>query len=143
MYCNFLSNIYDKIKIHKKNLFYLCVKSSCFVILFYNVVLLTKDYLSFPYTFTLTYETNKVNPEIPVINICTESHVLLNSLKLSEFQGLKEEINELNCYINETTIKIKERIKNIDYLQTQEVCGNISKYFGNIIMAHLSVKETL
>src|SRR5882724_3475279 len=101
-------NLMIKIKSNKSKILFVLVKLSCFIILLYNALILFIDYLSFPYTFTLTYETNKVNPEIPVINICTESHVLFNYEKAIDFHDLNEEIIDFKRnLINDSLILMK------------------------------------
>src|SRR5437899_2481015 len=79
---------------YKRSIILCIVKLSCFIFLFYNVILIGEDYLQYPHTFTLSYETNTWNPGIDVINICTESNVLFNYLKFNQFLGLNETFNQ-------------------------------------------------
>jgi len=49
-----------------------------------------------------------VNPEIPVINICTESHVLFNYEKVIDFHDLNEIINDFKSDLINDSLNLKK-----------------------------------
>src|SRR6266446_5598876 len=79
---------------YKTNVFSL-IKIICFTILCYFAVLVTFDYLSYPYVYKLNVSDNKHGFDFPNISICTERDVFFDKQKIQNYFNL---FNEFNAY---------------------------------------------
>ena len=70
------------------------LKALCFLALIYSAVLVTLDYLEFPYIFKLNVINNINGFDLPPISFCTETHVLFHKNKIIHFYNSSQEFQE-------------------------------------------------
>ena len=67
------------------------IKLLVFVLLFFSVISMTFDYLSYPYIYKLIVSDNNRGFDLPAISFCTERNVFFDKNKINEYFNSSEE----------------------------------------------------
>ena len=63
----------------------------CLLVLFYNAIDMTFDYLSFNYSYKLIVDDNKEGFDLPEISVCTENNILFAKSKVIQYFDVENE----------------------------------------------------
>ena len=84
-----IKNIFLRQNINKQLV--LILNSICLLVLFYNVIDMTFDYLRFEFSYKLIVDDNKEGFDLPEISVCTENNVLFAKTKVIQYFGVENE----------------------------------------------------
>ena len=93
-----------------KKLSFNILNAICLLILFYNAINMTFDYLRFEFSYKLIVDDNKEGFDLPEISVCTENNILFAKTKVIQYFGVENEwrkkiIEVKNEQVNNTCIK--------------------------------------
>ena len=71
-----------------KNHLMTILNTICLLVLFYNAIDMTFDYLSFNYSYKLIVDDNKEGFGLPEISVCTENTILFDKNKVIQYFGV-------------------------------------------------------
>ena len=74
----------------KKRLSFL-LNAICLLVLFYNAIDMTFDYLRFEFTYKLIVDDNKEGFDLPEISVCTENNILFAKTKVIQYFDVENE----------------------------------------------------
>ena len=74
-----------------KKLSFNILNAICLLILFYNAINMTFDYLRFEFSYKLIVDDNKEGFDLPEISVCTENNVLFAMNKVIQYFGVENE----------------------------------------------------
>ena len=106
----------------KRKILLIFVKLLCFQMLFYSAVLMTEDYLSFPFKYKLIVSDNSNGFELPPIRICTEKQMFFDKNKIYKYFNLSEVYKDYERYIS-------QKLRDHDYLEYNQTVEIIDKRF--------------
>ena len=78
-----IKNIFIRQNLKKQIVFIL--NAICLVVLFYNAIDMTFDYLRFEFSYKLIVDDNKEGFDLPEISVCTENNVLFAKTKVIQY----------------------------------------------------------
>src|ERR1700744_5954678 len=90
---NFIKSLSFKIQLIKttfKSYVKLMIKLLCFLVLFYSVIEVTKDYFSYPYVYRLIVKPSE-GLHLPPISICTERDVLFDKTRIIDYFNISQD----------------------------------------------------
>ena len=86
---------------NKRKIILIFVKLLCFQMLFYSAVLITEDYLSFPFKYKLIVSDITNGFELPPIRICTERQMFFDKNKINQYFNLSEQYQDFQQYVSQ------------------------------------------
>ena len=85
----------------------------CLLVLFYNAIDMTFDYLRFEFTYKLIVDDNKEGFDLPEISVCTENNIIFTKTKVIQYFGVDHEwqmyrIEVKKLYVPDKKYRLKE-----------------------------------
>ena len=81
-----------------KNKILITIQSICLILLVFNGLQMTTDYMRFDYLYKMDVLDNDLGYEFPGITICTESQILFDRLKILKYFNATKEYSDYVLY---------------------------------------------